>query len=82
MTRDIQRHFTFNTRLRKYKIVLLGNVSLNYISWLDCLSRYRSLSYRFACCYFLSSVDITCRTIKMPRVSNEYGVLEVKCKRK
>ena len=56
------------------------NVSLNYISCPDCLSR--SLSYRFSSCCFQSSINIHAGVLKMPRVSNEYCILEVKCKRK
>ena len=62
------------------RIVVLLTVSLNYVSCLDCLSR--SLSYRFAGRCFQSSIAIHAGVLKMPRVSNEYCVLEVKCKRK
>ena len=60
---------------------------MNYISCLDldCLSI--SLSYRFASCCFQSLGNIVCEhpmlgVLKMPRVSNKYGFLDVKCKGK
>ena len=41
-------------------IVVVWNVSWNYISCLDCLSR--SLSNRFASCCFQSYIHISCRS--------------------
>ena len=77
---QIFRDTSLSTLFVNKKIVVLLNVSLNYISCLDCLSRYRSLPYRFACCNFQSSSHAG--VLKMPHVSNEYGVLEAKCERK
>ena len=57
MTQDFQRHFTLNT---PDQIVVLLNVSLNYISCLDCLPR--SLSYGFASCCSQLSVNIAGRS--------------------
>ena len=80
MTQDFQGHVTLKLNMSSWiKIVILLNVSLNYISCLDYLSK--SLSYGFAGC-FQSYMN---RVFKLPRVSNslkDYGVLEVKYKRK
>ena len=76
MTQDFQRHFILNTRI---KIVVLLKVSL--IIFLDCFSR--SLSYRFLLVVIFSRPWTShAGVFKIRRVSDEYGVLEVKCKRK
>ena len=82
MTQDFQRHRTLNTCLREYKL-LSFKCLLNYISsWF--LSRF--LSSRadwFAVCCFQSYMNIAWRgTQNAAGVSNFYGVLGVKCKRK
>ena len=52
-----------------------------FLIFLDCLSRY--FSYRFAGCRFQPPyMNIAYGLLKMPRVSNEFDDIKVKCERK
>ena len=55
--------------------------ALYFLSWL--LVKISFLHDRFASCCFQSPVNTACKwVLKMPRLSNEYGILEVTCKLK
>ena len=79
MTQDFQRHFTLNACLHVNKNCCSFKCFMElFLSWLFVKIFFLSLCRLFSVVQSTSHAGV----LKMPRASNEYGVLEVKWKRK